>query len=52
VYRRSDTLAPPHTLSAYDETSAARREKELKTAGCAEVGIVPVTPGQLPEPGA
>lgn len=36
----------------YDETSAGRRKKELEDAGATDIEIVPVRPGELPEPRA
>ena len=41
---------PQASAVAYDETSAERRRKELEAAGCTSIEIVPVKPGQLPEP--
>lgn len=35
---------------AYDKPSASKRRDELETAGCTSIEIVPVRPGQLPEP--
>lgn len=35
---------------AYDEASAGQRRDELETAKATDVEIVPVKPGELPEP--
>ena len=35
---------------AYDKASGERRKAELEKAGATDVEIVPVKPGQLPEP--
>lgn len=37
---------------AYDQPTAEKRKTELETAGCTGVEIVPVRPGQLPDPRA
>jgi hypothetical protein len=43
---------PRASAVAYDQPSAAERKTELQKAGCTNVEIVPVKPGQLPEPRA
>jgi hypothetical protein len=41
----------PHASAvAYDKTSADERKTELEDAGCTDIEIVPVKPGELPEP--
>lgn len=40
---------PRASAVAYDETSAARRKRELEEAGATGIAVVPVKPGELPE---
>lgn len=44
--------APRASAVAYDKTSADERKTELEDAGCTRIEIVPVKPGQLPQPRA
>ncbi|WP_328743802.1 hypothetical protein OHT57_00500 [Streptomyces sp. NBC_00285] len=37
---------------AYDKKSAEHRKQELEAAGASSIEVVPVRPGQLPEPTA
>ncbi|MEZ3180834.1 hypothetical protein KYY02_19705 [Streptomyces pimonensis] len=47
----TDTTGTPRASAvAYDQPSADERRGELEDAGCTDVEIVPVQPGQLPEP--
>ena len=41
---------PRASVVAYDKASAERQKENLEADGCSGVDIVPVTPGQLPEP--
>jgi hypothetical protein len=41
---------PRASAVAYDKTSADERRAELEDAGCTDIEIVSVKPGQLPEP--
>ncbi|WP_435598378.1 hypothetical protein [Streptomyces anulatus] len=34
---------------AYDENSAKRRKADLEAAGAADVTVVPIRPGELPQ---
>ncbi|MFK4122884.1 hypothetical protein [Streptomyces longwoodensis] len=47
----ADPTGRPRTSAvAYDEPSAQHRKAALEGAGCTSVEIVPVRPGELPEP--
>jgi hypothetical protein len=49
----TDTDGRPRASAvAYDKPSADERRTELEDAGCTDVEIVPVQPGELPEPRA
>jgi hypothetical protein len=37
---------------AYDEKSASHRKTELEKAGATDIEILPIKPGELPEPRA
>ncbi|MEU1192017.1 hypothetical protein [Streptomyces sp. NPDC005859] len=41
---------PQASAGRYDKPAAKRRRKALKETGCTRVEIVPVRPGELPEP--
>lgn len=41
---------PRASASAYDQPSVNRRKAELEDAGCTDIEIVEVKPGELPEP--
>lgn len=41
---------PQASAVAYDKSSGEEQKKVLEDAGCADVEIVEVKPGQLPEP--
>jgi hypothetical protein len=41
---------PQASAGRYDKRSAKRRRTELKAVGCTRVEIVPVRPGDVPEP--
>ncbi|MEU7028804.1 hypothetical protein ACFY91_24615 [Streptomyces albogriseolus] len=41
---------PRAAAVAYDQRSGQRRKQQLEEAGCTQVELVPVTPGQVPEP--
>ncbi|MFF8100211.1 hypothetical protein ACF07S_10605 [Streptomyces sp. NPDC016640] len=41
---------PRASAVAYDKPSADRRRTELEDAGCTDIQIVPVKPGELPQP--
>jgi hypothetical protein len=42
--------APQASAGRYDKRSAKRRRTELQAVGCTRVEIVPVRPGEVPEP--
>ncbi|MDX3800479.1 hypothetical protein [Streptomyces sp. AK04-3B] len=42
--------APQASAGRYDKRSAKHRRTELKAVGCTRVEIVPVRPGDVPEP--
>ncbi len=46
------TGTPQASAVAYDQPSARQRRDELEAAGCTNVEIATVLPGQLPEPRA
>ncbi|EFE65735.1 predicted protein [Streptomyces viridosporus ATCC 14672] len=47
----TDPDGTPHASAvAYDKPSADRRKTALETAGCTDIELVPVKPGELPEP--
>jgi hypothetical protein len=49
----TDTTGTPRASAvAYDEKSADKRRRELEDAGCTDIEIVEVKPGELPEPRA
>ncbi|MDQ0681148.1 hypothetical protein QFZ66_000320 [Streptomyces sp. B4I13] len=41
---------PQASAGRYDKRSAKHRRTELKAVGCTRVEIVPVRPGDVPEP--
>jgi hypothetical protein len=41
---------PRASAVAYDKVSAEGQKEKLEAGGCSDVDIMPVTPGQLPEP--
>lgn len=41
---------PRASAVAYDKPSVERQKERLEGDGCSDVEIVPVKPGQLPEP--
>lgn len=41
---------PRASAVAYDNSSADQRRTELERAGATRIKVVPVTPGELPEP--
>jgi hypothetical protein len=41
---------PRASAVAYDQPSAERQKERVEGGGCSSVEIVPVAPGQLPEP--
>ncbi|MER6789704.1 hypothetical protein ABT330_34700 [Streptomyces sp. NPDC000658] len=41
---------PQASAGSYDKRSAKHRRTELKAVGCTRVEIVPVKPGEVPEP--
>ncbi|MEU1513272.1 hypothetical protein ABZ490_14110 [Streptomyces sp. NPDC005811] len=41
---------PQASAGGYDKRSAKHRRTELKAVGCTRVAIVPVKPGEVPEP--
>ncbi|MEU5637494.1 hypothetical protein ACH47C_33655 [Streptomyces rishiriensis] len=41
---------PQASAGRYDKRSAKHRRTELKAVGCTRVEIVPVRPGEVPEP--
>jgi hypothetical protein len=43
---------PRASAVAYDKPSADEQRDELQAAGCTDIEIVPVKPGQLPQPRA
>ncbi|MFI9598961.1 hypothetical protein ACIHCX_03600 [Streptomyces sp. NPDC052043] len=43
------TGKPRASAVAYDKPSAGHRQADLEAAGCTNVQIVPVKPGQLPD---
>jgi hypothetical protein len=43
---------PRASAVAYDKTSADERRGELEDAGCTDIEIVEVKPGELPQPRA
>lgn len=43
---------PRASAVAYNQSSADERKAELEDAGCTDIEIVVVKPGQLPEPRA
>lgn len=43
---------PRASAVAYDKPSADEQKTELEKAGCTDVEIEPVKPGQLPQPRA
>ncbi|MFI8191322.1 hypothetical protein ACIF8T_21305 [Streptomyces sp. NPDC085946] len=46
----SPTGTPRASAVAYDKPSADERMAELKDAGCMDIEIVEVAPGELPAP--
>ncbi|MFF7142222.1 hypothetical protein ACFZB5_13370 [Streptomyces nodosus] len=49
----TDTDGTPRASTvAYDKPSAGHRRADLEAAGCTNVEIIPVQPGQLPQPQA
>jgi hypothetical protein len=47
----TDPDGTPHASAvSYDKGSADRRKAELEADACTSVEIVPLQPGQLPEP--
>ena len=49
----TDPDGTPRAASvSYDKASAEQRKQELEAAGCTQVEIVEIKPGELPEPQA
>lgn len=47
----NDPAATPRAAAVtYDMRSAQHRKSDLESEGCTSVEIVPVKPGELPEP--